>query len=403
MFRAVLLELMPAKLLGEHFHPTHGRPTKELFAMAGLLFLQEAFDWTNVAAVEAVLFRADVQFALRNRSEMPTAGFCRRRRRQLRRQPNLALTVSRRPVIICRPLPGALRLSRPVAIVADDYGIGAETSRAILELAREERVTATVLIVNAPDAERAVRAWLDASPPADLGWHPNLTLDRPMLPPAEVPSLVRADGSFWPLGAFLRRVCLGQIRSADVRAEWVAQYRRFVELVGRPPALVNSHQHVSLFPPCDAALFDVFREANVRPYMRRVIEPIGTLARVPGARIKRTTLNILGRRAARRAAACGVAGADWLAGVTDPGCINDRFWDRWLGELANTGSIELCCHPGFRDDTLIGRDCDEGDGLLRRPREATLLRSPSFRDACARAGLVPIRPSALPGVRTGGP
>jgi len=64
IFRAVLLELMPAKPLGEHFHPANGRPTKELYSVAGLLFLQETFDWTNPQAVEAFLFRTDVQFAL---------------------------------------------------------------------------------------------------------------------------------------------------------------------------------------------------------------------------------------------------------------------------------------------------------------------------------------------------
>jgi predicted glycoside hydrolase/deacetylase ChbG (UPF0249 family) len=289
-------------------------------------------------------------------------------------------------------------LPRPVAIVADDYGIGPETSRAVVDLAGEGRVTAAVLIVNAPDAERAARIWLDANPPADLGWHPNLTLDRPVCPPTEVPSLVRPDGSFWPLGVFLRRVCRGQIRAADVRAEWRAQYRRFVELVGRPPALVNSHQHVSLFPPCDRALLDVLAEAGARPYLRRVIEPVRTLTRVPGARVKRTTLSLLGRRSARRASARGLAGCDWLVGVTDPArTADDRFWDRWLDELPGDGSVEVCCHPGYHDRTLVGRDCDAGDGLLRRPREAALLRAPSFRDACDRAGLVPVRPSALAG------
>ena len=64
VFRAVLLELMPVRPLAEHFHPTHGRPTKELYSVAGLLFLQETFDWTNAEAVEAFLFRSDVQFAL---------------------------------------------------------------------------------------------------------------------------------------------------------------------------------------------------------------------------------------------------------------------------------------------------------------------------------------------------
>jgi hypothetical protein len=55
---------MPAKPLGQHYHPTHGRPTKELYSMAGLLFVQESFNWTNAEAVEAFLFRSDVQFAL---------------------------------------------------------------------------------------------------------------------------------------------------------------------------------------------------------------------------------------------------------------------------------------------------------------------------------------------------
>ena len=89
--------------------------------------------------------------------------------------------------------------------------------RGILDLAREGRLTATVLIVNAPDTECAVRAWQAANPPADLGWHPNLTLDRPILPPSDVPSLVRSDGSFWPLGPFLRRICQDRIHFTDVR------------------------------------------------------------------------------------------------------------------------------------------------------------------------------------------
>lgn len=285
-------------------------------------------------------------------------------------------------------------LSRPVLIVADDYGIGPETSRGILELAGEGRLTATVLIVNAPDAERAVRAWQAADPPADLGWHPNLTLDHPVLPPAEVPSLVRPDGSFRPLGSFLRRACLRLIRYNEVRAEWRAQYRRFVELVGAPPALVNSHQHVSLFPPCDAALVDVLAEAGVRPYLRRVIEPLRTLIGVPGARLKRSALTLLGRRAARRAAARGFVGCDALIGVTDPVWVADpRFWERWLGSVGPTGSVEVCCHPGHDDPTLVGRDCEAGEGVLRRPRELALLRDPAFLAACDRAGLEPHRPN----------
>jgi predicted glycoside hydrolase/deacetylase ChbG (UPF0249 family) len=286
-------------------------------------------------------------------------------------------------------------LPRPLTIVADDYGIGRDTSRGILDLACENRITGAVLLVNCGDVELAARAWRDAKPDVDLGWHPNLTLDRPILSPARVPSLVRKDGSFWPLGSFLRRILLKRIRASDVRREWQAQYRRFVDLMGQPPNLVNSHQHVSLFPPCDEALMDVLKEANTRPYLRRVVESQNVLARVPGARVKRSVLSLLGRRAARRYASAGLPGCDWLAGVTNPECVaEDQFWSRWLNSLDH-GSVEVCCHPGYRDKSLVGRDCDAGEGLLRRERETALLRSPSFRDACERARLVPVRPSAM--------
>lgn len=64
VFRLVLLKLMPAQELAQHFHPVLGRPTKELYSIAGLLFLQEVHDWTNAQSVEAYLFHTDVQYAL---------------------------------------------------------------------------------------------------------------------------------------------------------------------------------------------------------------------------------------------------------------------------------------------------------------------------------------------------
>jgi hypothetical protein len=52
IFRTALLALMPAPQLGEHFHPYLGAPTKELYAMAGAIFLKEYFDLTIEQAVE---------------------------------------------------------------------------------------------------------------------------------------------------------------------------------------------------------------------------------------------------------------------------------------------------------------------------------------------------------------
>ena len=64
VFRRQLLHLMPAEELGEHFHATLGRRTKELYGMAGMIFLKEFFNRTIEQAVERYLFDAAWQYAL---------------------------------------------------------------------------------------------------------------------------------------------------------------------------------------------------------------------------------------------------------------------------------------------------------------------------------------------------
>jgi len=271
--------------------------------------------------------------------------------------------------------------------MADDYGIGAETSRGILDLAARGAVTGSVLLVNSPHAESAVAAWRRAGSRPQLGWHPCLTIDAPVLPPDRVPSLVGPDGRFLKLGQLVQRLLCRRIRPAEVEAEFHAQLRRFHDLVGCPPGLVNSHHHVQVFSPIGAILEQVLGTLRPLPYLRRIREPWRLLATVPGARLKRGFLSLLGRGGARRQATTGFPGAEWHIGITDPPYVADpEFFARWLRRTPGR-VVELCCHPGFFDATLAGRDCTPGDGhQLRRVREHALLRQPAFRDACHRAG-----------------
>jgi predicted glycoside hydrolase/deacetylase ChbG (UPF0249 family) len=289
-----------------------------------------------------------------------------------------------------------MKAGRALVVVADDFGIGPETSRGILDLAIEGRISATVLLVNSPYAESAVAAWNRAYRSVEIGWHPCLTLDRPILPPDRVPSLVDADGDFRPLGQFIRRVCLGRIRPGEVAAELRAQYDRFRDLVGQAPRVVNTHQHISLFPPVGRVLCELLADQHPRPFVRRVMEPARTLTRIHGARVKRSILAMLGRRAARRTDRFGFPGCALLAGVTDPPHVADeQFFVRWL-KTVRARSVELMCHPGYRDETLIGRDCPaDNDGIVRRVHELNLLRAADFSAAALRAGFRLTAPAEL--------
>lgn len=293
--------------------------------------------------------------------------------------------------------------TRFLVIIADDYGIGPETSRGILELAARNLITGTVLLVNSPHAEAAVRAWRQAGARLEMGWHPCLTLDGPCAPPQRVPSLLGPDGRLLPLRHFLTRLYLHQICPRQIEIELHAQYDRFLELVGHAPAVVNSHQHVSLFPPVGSILRRVLQARGTPlPYLRRVQEPWSMLGCIPGARTKRTVLTLLGRMEARHQVYDGFPGSDCLAGITDPKWVSDSdFFARWLARAPGR-TVELACHPGHWDTTLIGRDGCLEDGLVqRRVEELHLLQQSNFLEACRLAGFMRVSPSELQEQRTG--
>ena len=64
VFRHVILELMPVDAISGHFDPAMGRPTKELYSIAGLLLIQEFMDWTKDQALDAYSFHTNVHYAL---------------------------------------------------------------------------------------------------------------------------------------------------------------------------------------------------------------------------------------------------------------------------------------------------------------------------------------------------
>ena len=286
------------------------------------------------------------------------------------------------------------RRERVLLVIADDLGMGPNTTSGILQLASQGIVTGSVLLVNSPYAEEGVKRWRHLGAVPELGWHPNLTLDFPVAPPSQIPSLIRPDGALWPLKSFLKRWFFGLVNPRDIETELQHQLQRFIELVGYPPTLVNFHQHLGLFAPVGEILLRTLAGLRVKPYVRRIQEPWPLWRKLPGARLKRAFLGLLGRRLSRYQEAHGFPGNDWLAGITSPPCVTDpEFFTRWLKAIPGD-VVELMCHPGRYDPTLIGRDCKADDGLLQqRVNELRWLGDPLFRDAVASAGFQLASPS----------
>ncbi len=287
-----------------------------------------------------------------------------------------------------------MKNARSLIVVADDYGIGPDVSRCILELMRAGVVTGTVLLVNSPFAESDISRWKQSGRVGEMGWHPNLNLDAPTAPRDQVATLLDREGRLASLGIMLMRMASGRLRFQDLVNEFEAQLNRFCDLVGNMPRLINGHKHIHVFPMVSRALTQVLQSRKIIPYVRRVVEPLACFGAVPGARVKRLFLTTLGRSAARRQDRAGFTGNDALVGITDPKWVQDpAFFERWITRVPGQ-TVELAVHPGYRDETLVGRDCTLLDGQLeRRVAEHRLLLSARFTDAYQRAGFQLATPS----------
>jgi hypothetical protein len=63
-YRHVILALMPVEQIALHYDPVMGRPTKELYSMAGLILIKEFKNWTAEETVDAYCYNTQVQYAL---------------------------------------------------------------------------------------------------------------------------------------------------------------------------------------------------------------------------------------------------------------------------------------------------------------------------------------------------
>jgi len=64
VFRRVILEIMPVGTIAGEFSEREGLPTKELYLMAGLVFIMHFHNWTIEQAAEEYMINLGVQYAL---------------------------------------------------------------------------------------------------------------------------------------------------------------------------------------------------------------------------------------------------------------------------------------------------------------------------------------------------
>jgi predicted glycoside hydrolase/deacetylase ChbG (UPF0249 family) len=175
---------------------------------------------------------------------------------------------------------------------ADDFGYGAGVNRGIAEAHDRGVVTSAGLMVNAPWAEEAA-ALAAERPRLSLGLHVNFTNEAQRLVEFDDPAVCRAE---------LRR-----------------QLERFVELTGRLPTHLDSHQHVHRRRPCLPAFEELASEQGL-PLRDR-----------PPVTFK------------------GGFYGQLVYGVPQPERVGFEALERILRDELHEGIYELACHPGYYD------------------------------------------------------
>jgi predicted glycoside hydrolase/deacetylase ChbG (UPF0249 family) len=135
------------------------------------------------------------------------------------------------------------------------------------------------------------------------------------------------------------------------RTELRRQLDRFLELVGRPPTHLDSHQHVHRRPAC-------------LPSFREAASELGLPLRDNGPVIYK-----------------GGFYAQWEYGVTDPSKVSVEALERILRDEVTDGVSELGVHPGLPDVSeryVYGSE---------REIEVRTLCAPRVREVLAEAGI----------------
>jgi len=270
-----------------------------------------------------------------------------------------------------------------VVFHADDFGLTEAVNAGIVDAFERGVLRSTSLMVAADAAEGAVAA-ARAHPGLDVGLHLTLVEERPVLPPARVPSLVTGD-RFWPRHpAVALRWALGRWRVAEAAGELEAQWER-MRTFGLTPSHCDGHQHLHLLPGLLPAVMAQARRYGVRFVRTRLVGGGGRAAR----RVQLLAIQAVSRLAwlgvpadARTAVPFVTVGFLEAGGaLTVPHMLETL--DHLAGNPAH-GIVEVMLHPG-RPDADTARKYAHWN--YRWERDLEVLLDPRLPEALAGRGI----------------
>lgn len=227
-----------------------------------------------------------------------------------------------------------------VVVNADDFGISPDTVRATVAAIRAGHVTSATLMPNAPASAEAI-AFARASSDVSYGVHLTFVGDgpeRPVAPPADVPTLVDRSGRLCRTNSVRLAAALGRLSVPQIEREIAAQVD-WLRSHGIDVSHVDSHRHLHKYGP--------FREALGRVLPKLGLERVRSVQDVYLRRPIVSPTVWFGRRWRADLASRFVTTDHFYM----PASAGDASWTNLLrGPSLGGETLEVGVHPGEIED-----------------------------------------------------
>ena len=245
---------------------------------------------------------------------------------------------------------------RRVIVNADDFGRHVKINEAVALGAEKGFLRSATLMPGGAAFEDAVGV-ARAHAALGVGVHFTLVNGNPILPAAEIPSLVAENGLFYEdYTLFVKRFLLGRVRLEEVRRELAAQMAK-MQRTGLRFTHIDSHQHMHTLPGIIGIALDIAAAAGIHAV--RVPETAvfyrGGYSDSLGSLIGRAGLSTLAHLARLQARRRGFQMPEHFAGIVAGEAVTEAHMHALLAGLTE-GTMEVMLHPGTENGVLQA-DC----------------------------------------------
>jgi chitin disaccharide deacetylase len=258
------------------------------------------------------------------------------------------------PILNANTIPTSLEMGdnaplpqRFAIINGDDFGFSTGINQAIIKAHTEGVLTSTSLMVAGIAAAEAI-ALAHQHPTLGVGLHLALVCGRSVLPSAQIPHLVDADGNFSnnPTKAGLTYQFSPAARR-ELRLEIRAQLEQFQQS-GLKMSHVDGHLHLHMHPVVLGILIDLAPEFGIRMIRLPFEELNYTLKLDPTHWFNKATrwwvFSQLRRMGEQRLQQAGVGYVERVYGLLQSGGITESYLMRLIPQI-QAQCVEIYAHP----------------------------------------------------------